>query len=427
MKTPHSKFKFYSVILSLGLIFSGCTSAIETSPQNSCTHTSGQAPCNFGVDGVIEANLGVPNQWGAAIARQSDGKLVVVSVLIDYGDLADMGRVGVVRFLTDGTIDTSFANLGKYITSVDNTNNWLDGNWVGGVAIQSDGKIVFSVGNQAMTVMRLTSAGALDTTFGTGGTFQDAAIGRANQVAIQADGKIVVGTTNITMSNGQLGVARLNSNGTLDATFGTGGVSGFESSQMPGENMAADHLAIQSDGKILVTSKLLSAGGGIHLGFEVTRLNTNGALDNTFGNLGQATVNFGAGYSTPWGLEVQSDGKIVMAGRTQGTTQIAVVKFLSDGALDSAFGTSGIFSTTSVETAGALGIESDSKIFYAAGSNILRLTTTGILDTTWGTSGSLAVPSVLGPNAMLVTSDQVILLGSGSTGATVVGAAVLAP
>jgi uncharacterized delta-60 repeat protein len=124
----------------------------------------------------------------------------------------------------------------------------------------------------------LLNAGALDLTFGTGGKvltdFPIAAHDFGLGLAIQADGKVVVvGQSSNADFVGKFAVARYNPNGTLDTTFGSGGIITTEFG--PGGSDASS-VALQSDGKIVVA-------GGANGDFALARYNSNGTLDAGFG------------------------------------------------------------------------------------------------------------------------------------------------
>src|SRR5438045_5399003 len=157
--------------------------------------------------------------------------------------------------------------------------------------------------------------GDLDPTFGTEGkvlTDFDHSTDIANAVAVQPDGKlVVVGTTytNNDFSGEDFAAARYNSNGTLDLTFGIGGKV---QTDFPGLAAVASSVVVQPDGKIVV------AGGAFPLftflgDFKVVRYNSNGALDTSFGDSGIVTTTFPEG-SYAFAVALQADGKIISAG-----------------------------------------------------------------------------------------------------------------
>src|SRR5947199_4316710 len=196
--------------------------------------------------------------------------------------------------------------------------------------------------------------GDLDPTFGTEGkvlTDFDHSTDIANAVAVQPDGKlVVVGTTytNNDFSGEDFAAARYNSNGTLDLTFGIGGKV---QTDFPGLAAVASSVLIQPDGKIVV------AGGAFPLftflgNFEVVRYNSNGSLDTSFGNGGIVTTNFPEG-SYASSVALQADGKIIAAGTVfvdfiigeASNTDFALARYNQDGTPDATFGNGGQVST----------------------------------------------------------------------------------
>lgn len=197
--------------------------------------------------------------------------------------------------------------------------------------------------------------GDLDATFGNGGkvlTDFNQSTDIADAVAVQADGKyVVVGTTYINndYSNEDFAVARYNANGTLDSTFG---VNGKVKTDFPGLAAVASSVVIQPDGKIVV------AGGAFPLftflgDFKVVRYNTDGSLDDSFGDGGIVTTNFPAQGSYAYALALQPEGKIVAAGThfvdfssdDSSDTDFALARYNTDGTPDDTFGDTGAVTT----------------------------------------------------------------------------------
>ncbi len=252
----------------------------------------------------------------------------------------------------------------------------------------------------------MAQAGSLDPTFGNGGivTTPNTTTGCGTVVncvvAIQGDGKIVVAGA-ATQNNGapELALARYKTNGSLDPTFGSGGIVVF------GENNGgpAFGLAIQVDGKIVTAAPT-------GLGLDVFRYNTNGTLDATFGSGGvMATRAAGRLIGTvPGGLALLSDGRIMVA---VGTT---LLRFLANGQLDPSFGTGGVAPLlTSAQT---LELLSTGKALVASAFNFssgsaTRYNFNGSLDSTFGVNGQ--VPS-LGQAAAVapLSSGKFIVAGT---------------
>jgi len=198
------------------------------------------------------------------------------------------------------------------------------------------------------------AAGDLDPTFGNGGKVKtdiNRSTDIANAVAVQADGKlVVVGQTyqNNDFSTEDFVVTRYNTDGTLDSTFGS---RGRVRTDFPGLAAVPSAVVIQSDGKIVV------AGGAFPLftfagNFELVRYNSNGSLDTSFGNGGIVTTTFPEG-SYAFDVALQADGKIIAAGTLfvdfipgePSNTDFALARYNPDGSLDTTFGNAGTVST----------------------------------------------------------------------------------
>jgi uncharacterized delta-60 repeat protein len=296
--------------------------------------------------------------------------------------------------------------------SVDTTFGYSGNAGVGGiptaVAVQADCKIVTAgldyTGNTTSNyydamVSRYNTNGTADTSFGTNGTVITDISGQSDRiqaVLIQSDGKIVIGGPSGDGPNFYWELARYNSNGTLDTTFGSGGKVVFN---QIGTYSEIWHLAQQSDGKILAMGDTNSGGS---FDFAVARLNTDGSLDSTFGTGGIATAPLsGRGY----GGVLQSNGDIVIAGvinEGNYNSEVALARFTPTGALDSSFGSGGVVETDLpgwYDIASGVAVQPDGKLVVSAYTSpvgtypptysyaVLRYNTNGTLDTTFGTNG----------------------------------------
>ncbi|MFM9125521.1 MAG: delta-60 repeat domain-containing protein, partial [Actinomycetota bacterium] len=211
------------------------------------------------------ANPNVDNTVNAA-ALQPDGKVVIVGTFVSVGGT---GVNGVARLTTFGTRDAGFANPGV-----------LGGaNLLRAVAVQPDGKILIagdftSVGASTRSrIARLNANGTLDSGFGDAGV---ANFG-IRAIALQADGKIIIGGDFTSIgSTAMSGVARLNADGTLDTSFANPGIT------LTGTLPVVNALALRADGKIVIGGQFSHIGGTPYAG--AARLNANGTLDATFAN-----------------------------------------------------------------------------------------------------------------------------------------------
>ena len=172
-----------------------------------------------------------------------------------------------------------------------------------------------------MPVTSLAQDGSLDLSFGSGGIAQTHIIGSAysyaKSMAIQSDGKIVtVGMNNNSYSF--LTLVRYNTNGSLDTTFDADGIATI------GIWSYGYSVAIQSDGKIVVAGQRIHTQY-YNDDFLLVRYNTNGSLDNTFGSGGIVTTNIGNNPSAAFSVAIQSDGKIVAGGGAGKTTLVVLL------------------------------------------------------------------------------------------------------
>ncbi len=221
-----------------------------------------------------------------------------------------------------GDLDTTFGGNGGYVlTDLFGT---LAHEAFSDVVVQPDGKLVVSGGG---FVARFNADGSVDTGFDIDGYVSFSAC-RGGAIALQPDGKILFAGS--TFSIADVCVTRLNSDGSLDTGFDLDGTRTILS---VGESVS---IALQNDGKILVGTNW---NGGVNARALVIRMNTDGSLDTSFDGDGLRFINT-SGVWFPYGLAVQTDGKIVAAGRSsQNVTlhDITLVRLNTDGSLDNGF------------------------------------------------------------------------------------------
>ncbi|NWG27108.1 MAG: fibronectin type III domain-containing protein [Ignavibacteriaceae bacterium] len=276
-----------------------------------------------------------------------------------------------IKAQTPGTLDNTFGTDGKVITSLGTGSDIIQA-----IALQPDGKIVGAgytrVGsNDDIAVVRYNADGTLDNTFGTGGIVVTPVgvdvYDKAYAVAIQQDGKIVVGgASQLPNVNFDWVILRYESSGVLDNSFGTGGIVITNFSSRP-EYIYS--ILIQPDGKIVAAGNSdddLDNG----LDFTLIRLNTDGSFDNTFGSSGIVVTDFGTFGSTIRNIKLLGDNSIIAVGSVSinGNADYAIAKYNSSGVLDNSFGFSGIVSTpigTGDDFAYSLSIQNDGKLILA--------------------------------------------------------------
>src|SRR6266496_299928 len=277
---------------------------------------------------------------GEGVALQSDGKIVVAGYSSNAGGWSCFT---VLRYRTDGSLDTSFAESGKVTTNVGAKNGDAES-----VTMQSDGKIVvagwFNASNNDFAVVRYNANGTLDTSFNETGkaTADFGADGHGRSVAMHGDGRIVVTgyTTKSYESKKECALACFKANGSLDTSFnGTGKVT----TDFGGDgNAEGRSVAVQTDGKIVVVG--YATAGGVEK-FALARYNADGTLDTSFAGTGRVITAVGISGSNATGVALQKDGKIVVAGyavKNSGTGyDFACVRYNTDGNVDQSFGDGG--------------------------------------------------------------------------------------
>ncbi len=465
------------VVQSDGRIVVGGYSGADFDPANAALArylADGTLDPSFGTGGLVTTDFGAVSAEIRALALQSDGKIVAA------------GRVGddflVLRYLADGTLDPGFGTGGIAITDFAG-----DFDYARGLALQSDGRIVVAgytttggVDND-FALARYDADGALDATFGTGGLVTTDLGGTGSgdfghAVALQANGRIVVSGD----SGDSFGLARYDTDGGLDASFGGGGIvvaafpnsrsravavdpsggivaGGFVDSRFGVARFLVDgsldasfgsaglalqeigisadvagSVALQPDGKIVI----LGTAAGIAQGdFALARYGPNGQPDPTFGSSGRVITRLATGLPTQGiAVAIRPDGKIVAGGFTDvfnNPSHVALTRHLSDGSLDPTFGDGGrvISDLGASDRVEDLALQSDGRIVVASwrsGSKfvVARYTSAGDLDPTFGTGGValISVGQAAHTRALVVQPDDKILV----TGNISIGFAVVA-
>jgi uncharacterized delta-60 repeat protein len=347
-------------VQSDGKIVVGGTANVVGDFALSRYNNDGSLDATFGTGGKVTTDFGLGSSAGFGLAIQPDGKIVMVgNANQDFG---------VARYNGNGSLDTTFGTGGTVTT------DFGDFDSAAAALIQPDGKIV-TVGDTKLNVaavVRYNSDGTLDSTFGSGGKVTsnvESNISVADAV-LQADGKILVAGE---APSNDFGVIRYNSNGTLDTTFGNNGkvTTDFGSgntltSPFDGYD-SGSAILLQPDGKFVVlgTTNYFSNNRD----FALARYNSNGTLDTTFGTGGKVTTNL-EDLDSAEDLVLQPDGKIIAVG--DGGNAFATARYNSDGSLDATFGTGGkVITEFPLNTispnnfARAVTLQSDSKIVVA--------------------------------------------------------------
>ena len=285
--------------------------------------SDGSPDTSFGNGGSLTTSFGGTFAAASAVMVQPDGKIVVAGTVDFNPDLPGSGLdFALARYNASGTLDGSFGKGGKvvfdFFGSFDQAN---------GAVLQPDGKIIV-VGSASydnnnrdigFALARFNTDGSTDFGFGTGGkqiTDFFGAGAKANGVVLQPDGKFVVaGTASDTATRPvatDIAVARYNSDGSLDSSFGSGGETAIPFLDSASEQGNA--LALAADGKIIVAGAAFKTFA-TPPDFALVRYNSDGTLDTGFGSGGTKTTDIAGGTDEAQAIALQSDGKIVAAGR----------------------------------------------------------------------------------------------------------------
>ncbi len=302
-----------------------------------------------------------------------------------------------------GELDLMFGVGGKVTTDFGGTENAF------ALVLQPDGKLVAAgVSGANFALARYNADSSLDATFGAGGLVMSGigGAGVARALILQPDGKLVAAGS----SGVDFVLARYNTDGTLDTSFGAGGLATTDF----GGTENAFALIRQPDGKLV-------AAGASGADFALARYNVDGSLDPTFGAGGEVTT----GFREPGvarALILQPDGKLVAAGASG--TDFALARYNVDGSLDATFGIGG---KTTVGISGpgaafALIRQPDGKLVAAVASGadfaLARYNANATLDSTFGSGGKLATSfgGSAGANALILQPDGK-LVAAGASGA----------
>lgn len=375
----------------------------------------------LGNGGKVTTAIGSGADRGKDLAIQADGRIVVAG----YAYNGTNDDFAVVRYNTDGSLDTTFGSNGKVTTDFGYDDQGR------GVAIQTDGKIVVvghsgTVGTYygVWATARYNNDGSLDTTFGTGGKVTTD-IGSSHDwpssVVIQSDGKIVVGGSEDNKVPTDFALARYNSDGSLDTSFGASGI--VDTPIGTGYDEGNGDLILQTDGKIILTG--WAEVSYDQKDFALVRYNSNGSLDTTFDDDGKVTTDLGTKADYAWAAALQIDGKIILAGYTytgNSTCDIAMARYSSDGSLDTTFGSNGTVVThlgSTSESALGIALQTDGKIVLAGYSGgdfvVLRYNSDGSLDATFGSGGHVTTDfgsgDDYGEDVVIQTDGKIVVAG----------------
>lgn len=394
----------------------------------------------FGNNGSIVTSINNYDNQAACSAVQGNGKIVQageIKVVNNQGNYDN--SIAIVRYKTDGIVDSSFGTNGVTIVDFGSINDYVNS-----IAVQQDDKIVifgttdpdYEIYNSYypnLVIMRFNSDGSIDNTFGTNGKVEldyspstSVRYGeRARSVEIEPGGKILLaGTMDISDTKPtQFLLVRLTSNGSVDNTFGTNGKVSYD---LTGHTLEVKKVKELDSGSILLSGYSYSdkySGNG----FLLARFSNDGILDTTFAASGyslETDVNESAiSYSIDMG--VQSNGKILVFGNDGGG--FVLFRYNSDGSLDNTFSQNGMKYFQSItgvgEESADMLIQNDDKILLGGETTqshmiVARLTSNGDFDTSFGPNQNGSVYAEGGAynsqdymNDMVISGSHIIIGG----------------
>ena len=327
---------------------------------------SNDAP-TFGVaDGIVTTDIAGPGDVGQSVTIQPDGKLLSGG----YSHNGTSYEFALTRYNSDGSLDLSFGVDGIATTDVGvSTDAGYD------VALQADGKILVTGFTDSGTsddfvLIRYNADGTLDTSFDGDGivTTDLSTTGDvAESVVVQADGKILVAGSAFNGTDYDFALVRYNADGSLDTSFAGDGIATTDLGSGADRGRS---VTVQSDGKILVAGKGIATDAD----FAIVRYNSDGSLDTSFGGDGITTTDVGGGADAGFSVTVQPDGKILVAGRSYdgSSDAFALTRYNSDGSLDTSFDNDGIVTTdigVGTDIAYSVDLQPDGKILATGYSN----------------------------------------------------------
>lgn len=378
----------------------------------------GNLDTTFDGDGKKVISFAVPNDYGEFVLIQPDSKILVGGrSSLTGGNLS----FSLARMNANGSFDSTFGTGGKVTTSYGTEGfEAISGalQTDGKIVVAGNAMTNASLGYSQIAVVRYLSNGALDTTFDTDGmVFTQVPTSNEDfvkKVLIQPDGKILVGVQTKINFNWDFVLIRYNSDGSLDNTFDSDGIV----RTIQSGNEAIYDLALQNDGKIVAVGYKSVANDDLF----AARYNPDGSIDTSFATNGFFTYDFAANHNYIFGVALTSTNKIVLAGRYQNGAGSSpfVARLTSDGTFDTTFDTDGILIQTTDEALSDVVLQADDKIIAAGTSNgkfgVWKLNTNGTFDTTFGTSGKVEttvnINFCIANNTALQPDGKIVVVGS---------------
>lgn len=351
---------------------------------------------SFGTNGVVGTSLNPSYDGAFVVERQTDGKLVVAGSA-GTGTNYDLF---VARYNEDGTLDMDFALNGVFTLDLSTNDRCY------ALAIHSDGRIVAGgttgTSNVDMLIVQLTSDGELDNGFSSDGilTIDDhASLDAINALAIQDNDLLIAGRA-FTNNKNAFYLSRLHADGSLDAAFGSAGVT---THLIDDGNCEISAMEVLSEGRILCAGSSFTSDADKY-DFAVARYTVDGLLDESFNEDGKASFVLSSENDRCYALALASNGDIVLGGvqgEATSASKFTVLRATENGDLDPSFGAGGIahLFTGVLPTRCEELAETTEGHIYAAGTSafdnsgrrgfLCRMTSDGTPDPNFGTAGMI--------------------------------------
>lgn len=320
----------------------------------------------FNGSGKVTTQIVSMNSKAYDSILQPDGKIVVVGSATVNNDFPEGYQIAVARYNTDGSLDQTFDGDGKLTTTV----NPFNPSVALAVALQADGKIVV--------------------------------VGRVGALPFDNGSPDAV-------------IVRYNSNGSLDTTFDADGIRLIANFDVQNSFDVASDVAVQTDGKIVIAAGTIASG---FQGLVVARLNADGSFDSNFGTAGYTRTPFDNQTVASPKLALTADGKIILTGDAGGAK---LIRYNSNGTLDSNFGTGGIINNAGGD---AIRLDASGRIVTSNNSSqvntiVRRYNADGSVDTTFGANGATTITftnangsgNLSNPYDLAIQADGKIVVG----------------
>ncbi len=368
------------------------------------TPCTAQLDATFGTGGKVIIPIGNAQNYISGMVI-NNGKII----LTGYYDNSGSTDFAAVQLNNDGSKDITYGTNGLVSVNIEPFLNVANA-----VALQSDNKVVitgysYNGTTYVFSCVRIDNNGVLDNSFNIDGkdsvAFGSSSIDQSYSIKeIDTDKLLILGTTSSDGINNNFALAKLKNDGSYDSTFNSNGKFTYSIDVVD----QGKCLGIQSDGKIII-------GGYCSTGFVTIRVNTNGTIDNTFGNNGQKIITIGT-QDEAHSMVIQADDKIVLAGRSG--SAIAVVRLNADGSTDLTFGTNGVAKITQGTTSIGYSVALDQNNKIVVAGYTYNDTISDVFVVRFNTNGSEEIRSIISVGignsvgkSVLIDANNKIVIG----------------